>query len=192
MPNKSLKSSTLRQIYKIVFMATLCFFQVLSIYLQNSFHTHTQKFISYRISNQLQIVRGITTFNSRLEILEFLKSDIFVYGNMYVDNIILTSINLFQTVHKIVSHVYVYMHSYVYFKLYQFLLYWLPPAKYLEWIILCWHISGQFTLLWCSEEIKLGLPRLIHYFSLANVFYVMDLYFILLVFLQRKSNLKRL
>ena len=47
------------------------------------------------------------------------------------------------------------------------------PSKRLRMDYSYPHTSGQFLIIGCSKEI----PRLTHYFSLANIFYVMDLYF---------------
>lgn len=51
------------------------------------------------------------------------------------------------------------------------------------------HILGQFLLLGYSKNV---LPRLTYCFRLVHIFYVMDLYFILLLFLQSKCHLRKL
>lgn len=52
------------------------------------------------------------------------------------------------------------------------------------------HFSGPLLVLGCPEEIV--LPKLTHHSSLVYAFYLIDLYFILLLPLQRKFSPERL
>ena len=97
-----------------------------------------------------------------------------------------TTTNLFQTVHKIVFFL---ICPYIFgYRLYQFIYLMTATSKRLRIGYSYPNISGQVLVVECSKDI----PRLTHYFSLAKIFYVMDLYFILLLPLQRKSILKSL